>query len=181
MGPWNLSLPVSLSIGGEEEPIRTDYRVALDIFLALTDPELDEFNRSMEVLDILYVNEISPANWQEALDQAMWYLRGGEPEHGKKGPKLVSWEQDFNLIAAPISANLGKDVRSMEMHWWTFLQCYQAIGDCFFAQIVRIRDKLARRKPLDKQDREFYKKNREYIDIKTELTVNEKQILKEWM
>lgn len=180
--PWNVSLPTTLDVGGEEKPIRTDYRVALDIFLALTDPELDDYNRAMETLDMLYINEIQPQDWQEALDQAMWYLRGGEDERNQKSPQLVSWTQDFQYIASPVSKVIGQDVRGMEsLHWWSFLSAYMAIGDCLFAQIVAIRDKKARGKKLDKADREFYRRNRDLIDIKKPVTDAEAAILKEWM
>ena len=168
-------------VDGEAQPIRTDYRAALDCCLALSDPELDNTNKVLEVLDILYVNEIPPESWKEAIEQALWYLRGGEDEKEQKGPKLVDWEQDFNLIAAPVSKVIGQDIRGLEsLHWWTFLSAYMSIGDCYFAQIVRIRDLKARKKPLDKSDREFYRRNREAIDIKARYTEAEDTILKEW-
>ena len=180
--PWNYNLPTTLSVGGEERPIRTDYRVALDCFLALTDAELDNYNKAMEVLECLYVDEIAPKDWEEAINQAMWYLNGGEKPTGKKSPQLVSWTQDFNMIASPISKNIGQDIRGMEhLHWWTFLSAYMAIGDCLFAQVVAIRDKKARGKPLDKTDRDFYRRNRDIIDIKNPLTEAEENLLKEWM
>lgn len=180
--PWNLSLPTTLTVGGEEKPIRTDYRVALDIFLALTDPELDEYNRALEALDILYIDEIEPRDWREALDKCMWYLRGGEEEREQKSPQLISWEQDFQLIASPVSSVIGRDIRGIEnLHWWTFLAAYMAIGDCYFAQVVHIRDMLARGRKMDKTDREFYRRNRDVIDIKKPMTSAEKEILKEWM
>ena len=183
IAPWNVSLPEALTVGGEERPIRTDYRVALDCFLALTDSELDDYNKLLEVLDCLYVDEPEPHNWLEAINQAIWYLNGGknEDEHSRPEPRLVSWEQDFTLIAAPISAQIGKDVRSINMHWWTFIQCYQSIGDCLFAQVVRIRDMKARGKKMEKADREFYRRNRDIIDIKTPLTKAEEDFLKEWV
>lgn len=180
--PWNYNLPSTLSVGGEERPIRTDYRVALDCFLALTDPELDNYNRMMELLECLYVDEIATKDWEEAINQAMWYLNGGEKPTGKKSPQLVSWTQDFNMIASPISKNIGQDIRGMEhLHWWTFLSAYMAIGDCLFAQVVAIRDKKARGKTLDKTDRDFYRRNRDIIDIKNPLTEAEENLLKEWM
>jgi len=179
--PWNVSLPTALTVGGEDKAIRTDYRVALDCFLALTDSELDDANKVLEVLDMLYVDEIEPENWQEALNQALWYLRGGEDESKKKSPQLVSWSQDFNIIASPISKIVGEDIRGVNMHWWSFLSAYMAIGDCLFAQVVAIRDKKARGKSLDKAEREFYRRNREIIDIKKPLTDAEEQFLKEWM
>lgn len=180
--PWNVSLPTALVVGGKERAIRSDYRVALDIFLALTDMDLDDYNRAMEAIECLYVDEIEPENLQEALTQCMWFLNGGEPERGKKGPQLVSWSQDFNLIAAPVSKVVGQDIRGMTyLHWWSFLSAYMGIGDCLFAQVVSIRDKKARGKKLDKADREFYRRNQDIIDIKKPLTEAEQEILKEWM
>lgn len=179
--PWNVKLPTTLTVGGEERAIRSDYRAALDIFLALTDAELDNFNRAMEMLEILYVDDIAPEDWQEAIEQGMWFLNGGEPERDTKNPKLVDWSQDFNMIAAPISKVVGRDVRGMEYyHWWSFLSAYTEIGDCLFARVVAIRDKKARGKPLDKQEREFYRRNREIIDIKKPLTEAEKELLGAW-
>ena len=112
----------------------------------------------------------------------MWFLNGGDEEKGSKGPQLVSWEQDFNLIASPISKVIGQDIRGMDyLHWWSFLSAYMAIGDCMFAQVVAIRDKKARGKSLDKAEREFYRRNRDLIDIKKRLTDAEVKILGEWM
>ena len=54
------------------------------------------------------------------------------------------------------------------------------IGDCLFAQIVRIREKKAKRKPLDKSDKEFYKRNRHLVDMKTGYTQSENELLKLW-
>lgn len=182
--PWNISLPTALSVGGEEKPIRTDYRVALDCFLAINDNELNDYNKAMELLETLYCEKIEPAGWKEAIENALWYLDGGEGQRGKNWRStqpLVSWEQDFTLIASAISAKLGTDIRGIEMHWWTFLAHYYNIGDCMFAQIVRIRDMRANGKKLDKSDREFEKRNKELIEIKKPLITVDEDFLKEWM
>lgn len=94
---------------------------------------------------------------------------------------LVDWAQDFQLIIAPINRIAGQEVRALDhVHWWTFLAWYMEIGDCLFAQVVRIRDKRARNRPLDKQDREFYRKNRDLIDLKANYTDAEKNLLAAW-
>ena len=46
--------------------------------------------------------------------------------------------------------------------------------------MVRIRDKKAHGKSLDKQDREFYRRNRDVIDLKTTYTEAEKDVLAAW-
>ena len=70
--PWSVSLPTTLEVGGKEYAIRTDYRVALDIFLALTDIELDDTEKALEALEILYIDEIPVEHMQEALDKCGW-------------------------------------------------------------------------------------------------------------
>ena len=76
---------------------------------------------------------------------------------------------------------MGVEIRSVEyLHWWSFLSAYYEIGDCVFAQIVRIRNLKARGKSLDKADREWYQQNRELVDLKTTYTEQENELLKQW-
>jgi hypothetical protein len=73
------------------------------------------------------------------------------------------------------------EIRSGEyMHWWTFLSYFFEIGDCLFAQVVRIRDKLARNKKLEKAERDWLKHNRHLVDIQPRYTKQDEQLLEEW-
>ncbi len=180
----NYDLPKSIEVGGEVYEIRSDFRAALDICAALNDPEIRDEERGYTVLDIFYpdIDEMPPQDYQEAIDKCFWFIRGGEEERNTKGPRLVSWEQDFNLICPAVNRIVGHDIRGdAYMHWWTFLSAYMEIGDCLFSQVVAIRSKKAKNQTLDKQDREFYRRNRDLIDIKKPLTEAEQDILKEWM
>ena len=94
----------------------------------------------------------------------------------------MDWSQDFRYIAAPINRVLGKEIREMEyLHWWTFISAYYEIGDCLFAQIVRIRSLKAKGKPLDKTDQEWYRDNRELVDLKTSFTEAEDAVVNAWL
>lgn len=163
------TLPETVEVGGAEVPIRWDYRPILDICAALQDPELDNRERALAALTIFYpdLEEMPPECCQEAVDRLFWFIGCGEEERGQKSPKLVDWETDFNLIAAPVNRIVGRDIRSSEpLHWWTFIGAYMEVGDCTFAQVVRIRDRRARGKSLDRQDREWYQRNRHLVDFK---------------
>lgn len=176
-------LPVSLEIGGEAYQIRSDYRAALDIFAALEDPELDEHEKTVVALYIFYQDfeHMPPEHYQEALGKCCRFLNGGSDGPTQNGPKLVSWEQDFPLIVGPVNRILGTEVRALEyLHWWTFLAAYLEIGDCTFAQVVRIRDLKSRGKPMDKADREWYRKNRHLVDFKAKYTEADQNALKSW-
>lgn len=182
-GPWNELLPTSLEVGGTDYEIRSDFRAVLDICAALSDPELEDRDRAWAALDIFYPSfgEMPPECYQEALDRCYWFIRCGDGESQQKTPKLMDWEQDFRLIVAPINRVTGKEIRSLDyLHWWTFIASYYEIGDCLFAQVVRIRDMRARGKTLDKADAEFYRKNRDIIDLKTKYTEADKETFGAW-
>lgn len=176
-------LPKSLEVCGVSYAIRSDFRAVLDICIALSDVNLTAEDKAIVLLDILYLDyaEMPPAHYQEAIEQGLWFIECGDGGQNKKAPVLMNWEQDFKYIVSPINHVVGEEVRAIEyMHWWTFISAYYEIGDCFFAQIVRIRDKKAKGKNLDKEDREFYRKNREIVDLKVLLSDAENEILNQW-
>lgn len=183
-GPWKELLPVSAEVGGVEYDIRSDYRAALDLCAALSDPELDGQERAAVALEIFYPDAaaIPPEHYEEAVAQCLRFLSGGVEEEPRPGPRLVDWSQDFPYIAAPINRVMGQEIRSAEyLHWWTFLAAYYEIGECTFSQIVSIRDKLARGKALDKSERAWYARNRHLVDFKRKYTEREEAVLSPWL
>lgn len=183
MNQWKNLLPTSVEVGSAKYEIRSDYRAALDICAVLNDPELDDRERAYTILDIFYpaFKTIPEEHFQEAIERCLKFINGDGPQNPGKPPKLVDWEQDFTLIVAPINRVTGQEIRAIDyLHWWTFLAAYQEIGDCTFAQVVRIRDHLARGKKLDKQDQEWYKRNRHLVDFERKYTSADEALLKEW-
>lgn len=178
-------LPTHIEVGGADYEIRSDYRAALDILSALSDPDLDEYNRVMEALDIFYpaFGDMPQEDYRAAIEKCFWFINcGDEATPTRKAPKLMDWEQDFAYVVAPINRVLGKEVRSVEyLHWWTFIGAYYEVGDCLFAQIVNIRNKKSAGKKLDKSEQEFYRKNRHLVDFKQKYTKADDEILNQWL
>lgn len=184
----NYTLPETVEIGGAVFPIMWDYRPILDIISALQDPDLDDQGRLYAALYIFYprLEDIYPEDMEEAAKKMFWFINGGSEENKQSGPKLMDWEQDFPLIIAPINRVMGRDVRQGRMetaplHWWTLLSAYYEIGDCTFAQVVRIRDMQARGKKLDKQDQEWLRRNRELVTFKNKYTQKDQDRLKDFL
>ena len=179
----NWSLPESVEVHGVTYPIRTDYRCILDILTDLSNPEADGQDRALAVLVGLYpdFDDMPPDHWEDAISEGLRFINCDSGDATHKSPRLVDWEQDYSLIIAPINRVIGGEVRSVEyMHWYTFLAAYQEIGDCTFAQVVRIRDHLARGKNLDKSDREWYRKNQHLVGFKRKYTSADDELMKEW-
>ena len=183
-------LPTSVTVHGEEFPVRYDYRAVLDIFAAIADPELNDRERAEAVLGIFYPDAERITDPGEALRQCFRFISMGEEDGGRKEPRLVDWEKDFPLIVAPVNRVLGYEIRAVPydgenntggVHWYTFLGAYYEIGgDCTFAQVVGIRDKLRRHKKLDKAEQAWYRKHRQMVDIKTKYTEAEEELVSAW-
>lgn len=188
----NYDLPVCVDVCGAAYAIRYDFRAVLDICAALDDPELDQQEKALVALTIFYpdFSTMPPEHYPEALKKCYWFIDCGDVEHSGSTARLMDWEQDFRYIVAPINRVLGQEIRSVPydpetntggLHWWTFIGAYYEIGDCLFAQIVRIRDLKARGKELDPYDREFYRRNRDLVDLKTSYTDQDDAVLSQWI
>ena len=160
------TLPETVMVCGQEVPIRSDYRAILDICVAMQDIDLTDIDKAYEALKKFYKTEIPIT--EEALKQVFRFINcGQENAENKKQVKLFDWEQDFNLIIAPINRLMGCDVRGIPyLHWWTFMGCFQEIGESLFSRVIAIRSKRAKGKKLDEADKEFFRDNKELVDFK---------------
>ena len=181
-------LPKAVEVCGVPYDIRSDYRAILDICVALSDPELSEREKAYIALWIFYpaveAGEMPPEHQLEALKRCFTFIGCDQPEEkeNKRAPRLVDWEKDFPYIVAPVNRALGFEVRGVSyLHWWTFVSAFMDIpGDCTFSQVLSIRRKLAHHKKLNKAEQEWYRNNRDLVQIGTRYTEAEENILKQW-
>lgn len=174
-------LPLSLTVGGIERPINSDWRTGMTCMMALQDAELTDTDKGIVVLALVYKEALRSDESGEALTRAMWYLSGGSDTPSKPTPTLVSWEQDARYIVSAVNRVAGREVRADEnLHWWTFLSWYQEIGDCMLAQIVRIRNIKARGRKMERDDILWYRENREIVDLKMKISESESETFKKW-
>lgn len=178
-------LPKAVTVAGEEYAARSDFREVLDVMEILNDVKLMKQERLFLTLLFFYpeFERIPPEHYEEAVKQCFWFINGGryDEDGDSKQPRLMDWEQDFPYIISPVNRVIGHEVRAdVYLHWWTFLAAYMEIGECTFAQIVHIRDMKNKGRPLDKADREWYRRNQKLVDLKQEITDAEEDTLKLW-
>ena len=185
------TLPKTATVGEKELEIRTDYRAILTIIEILGDPDLTPEEKAEGMMELFYVNPEQIWDYQAAIEECYRFIDLGKDTHGKSGPRVMDWEQDFPYIVAPVNRIMGKEIREIEydyetntggLHWWTFMGAYMEIGgDCMFSQIVSLRDKRARGKKLEKYEREWLRRNAELVEFKRKYSEAENEIAKEWM
>ena len=178
---WNL--PITVNIDGTEYAItkKCDYRMVLDVICALNDNDLTDEEKIKTALYVFY-EDIKPCqNLEKAIKEMYKIIAYGEEDDGKEEnkPRLMDWEHDFPQIAPPVSRILGYDVRTADKytHWYTFLGGYMEIGECTFQNIVSIRSKKAKGKPLENWEKEFYRENKSMVDLPLNLTNDEQDWL----
>ena len=165
------TLPESVEIDGKRYPINWDFRDILEIFSYLTDPDLPETFRWEIALSLFYREEIPENGAMEALTE---FIRGGEIPQDSTAPKLFDWTQDAPIILSEINKVAGREIRrEKNVHWWTFLGWFHAIGEGRFSFLVSLRDKIARGENLTDGEARFYRENSKLVDIKDRLSRRE--------
>lgn len=169
-------LPVNTVIGGEEYDLHADFRDILEIFSYLEDPELPEFMRWQIAVALFFDREVPSAHLQEAMEYLAFFIAGGETAAGSAGGRLLDWEQDAGMIIAEVNKAGRQEVRALPfLHWWTFLGWFHSIGQGQLSTVVGIRDKLQRGKKLEDWEKDFYRQNRQRVDMKKRYTPQELQ------
>ncbi len=177
-------LPYSLTVNKKQYEIYCDFRDVINAICAYSDPELGNYEKSYILVHNLYVNDedIPEEDFEEALKQACWFVDCGKAyKETENSPRLMDWEQDYNLIIPAVNKNANViDVRELPfMHWWTFNGYLQERGECAFSSVVEVRDKMARGRNLEKYEREFLNANREQIILKDKYTEEQQKQIDE--
>ena len=162
-------LPTCLTVGEKEYGIHADFRDILEIFSYFQDESLPEFFRWQIALRLFYKAPIPNIHQREAMEKMAEFISCGQK--AAPGPSLVHWQQDASMIIADINRTASQEIRAIPfVHWWTFLSWFHGIGEGQFSAVIGIRDKLLRGKKLEDWEKEFYRKNKDRIDLPKNLT-----------
>jgi hypothetical protein len=151
----------------------TDFRLCLRLLQFLEASPLPEMLRWRVAIRTFFREPVPEALEGEAMEYLAGFLSGGRAA-GRPGPKLLDWQLDAPAIMAGVNRVAGTEVRSLpRLHWWTFLSWFHGIGEGQVSALVSIRDKLQRGKKLEGWEKEFYRQNRDRIQLKKKYSPQE--------
>lgn len=165
-------LPTEIIIKGHPYNIRNrgDYRVVMDVFSVLDDPELEQEERIISALIIFYEDFNSVEDvlnfpyLEQSIEQMYKFFNGDKVESVTQARKLIDWEDDSAMICAAINNVAGKEIRTESyIHWWTFLSYYMSIGESVLSTVVNIRDKMMTGKKMEKWENDYKRENPQYF------------------
>ncbi|MBQ8298157.1 MAG: hypothetical protein IJX77_10295 [Ruminococcus sp.] len=163
-------LPLSLEVCGNLFAIDADFRNVLRIFEAFGDKNLTKEEKAYICIKRLYKADIPADYLEEAVKKAYWFCDGGDiPKSEPEKVKTIDWNHDGHILFPAVSKAAGTaDIRSLSfLHWWTFLGLFGEITDGLFSTVMHIRRKKLRGQNLEKWERDFLKKNKNLVIIRT--------------
>lgn len=171
-------LPRSLTVNGTDRAIRSDFRDVLKIVAAFNDPDLEDEEKVYVCLVILYedFDSIPREDYEAAFQAAIQFIDhgAGEGAPNRKPPRVMDWEQDESILFPAVNKVAGFETRSAGyVHWWTFTGYYMEITEGVFSNILSLRMKRAKGKPLEKWEREFWSANKAVCVLKKRLSQEE--------
>lgn len=181
------ALPETLPVGGVEYPIRTDYRNILQIFEAFQDPELEQTEKWIVAIYLMF-EDFSCADdvilsaqdgfsIEDAIKQISWFISAGQPEKQVLEKPTYNWKQDEQIIFSAVNKVAGKETRELEyLHWWTFLGYFNEVGEGTFSFIVGIRHKLNHRRKLEKHEQEYLNNNKDIVKLQERKSAEELEV-----
>ena len=171
-------LPKKITVGGTDYEIRSDFRAIIDILIAQSDPELEDWEKLEVMFRIFYIDwhKIPENHKEEALKKAIEFIDMGIDSEERSPARIMDWEQDAPILIPSINQTLGYEIRNMDyLHWWTFMGGYMSMKEGIATTVISIRQKQAKGKKLDKWEKEFVSSNKKICKLQPKLTQKEKE------
>lgn len=170
--------PEYATIDGKDYKINTDFNVALRCFEVIEDNEINDTERTLAVLFLLF-GFIPEDNLEEFLDKATLYLQCGAKNNGSSSNERdIDLNADRCYINASFMSDYKIDLSQTKMHYWMFVDLLKGLTEhCILSRVREIRnydisdvkDSKTRNKILKAQEsvalpKKFTKEEREAID-----------------
>lgn len=159
--------PESLTVGGVEYPIDTDFRVWAEFQSAMTAKEGTDAEKAERLCALMGRMGIPPR--EESLNAMLDFFTAASTEKAVAGqknrPAAFDFEKDSEYIYAAFMGAYGIDLTTARLHWWTFKALFKALPeDCEFCRIMHYR--TVDLKSVPKEQRRFYQEQKARYSLK---------------
>lgn len=130
---------------------KTDFKQVLYFFRLMDDKEISEERKPFFIQKLFFEKQIpnDPDIWEKII----FFVSCNEENTEESGKKVFDYNVDHGRVFAAFWQTYKIDLRTTNMHWWTFCELFQNLPDeTKLMQVIDIRSK----KP-DKKDSAEYK------------------------
>lgn len=173
-------VPETVTIDNEEYEINSDFRTSILFELLMQDKLLNDKEKIVNALSLYY--PVCPRNINEAINQMLWFYRGGKDIElskgkgkGKSDIQIYSFEHDDDYIYAAFMDQYRIDLQDIEyLHWWKFKAMFKSLReDNEIVKIMGYRS-IDLSKIKDKEEKAYYRKMKELHKIPVSQSEKEK-------
>lgn len=153
-----MNYPTYIEYKGNHK-INSDFKVALECMKVINDNKIDDIERSIAIVTLLFGENI-PVN-NDTLSLAVKFLQCGKDEIKKDiSKKDMDFEQDIGLIEASFMSDYTIDLSETELHWWKFCNLISGLTPTCVLNRTReirnydlseIKDEKSRKKVIEAQ------------------------------
>lgn len=122
--------------------IRTDFRIGVQISLAMNDKALSDSDKAAVAFHLLYGNGMP--DFETATRGLRWFMRCGTDERTDipvdNEPPTFFWDFDSGRIWASFKATFGIDLHTANLHWFEFCNLMASLGkDTALSKAMEVR------------------------------------------
>lgn len=179
-------LPTTVTVGGVEYPINTDFRTSILFEQMAVDVDIDDDEKWEHLLDYYYEGvNITSKNVNGLVEEALKFYRceRGQPQSSDEGcndssnsssDKIYDFDYDDMYIYSAFFQQYGIDLQDVEyLHWWKFKAMFNSLKeDCKFCKILEYRS-IDLAQVQDETQKNHYRKMKELYKLPTRISVKE--------
>lgn len=171
-----INYPEYAEVKGVKYKINTDYRVALKCDEVARDTNIDDLERGLAIIYLLYGDKglQDSENWEDLLQIAVKFLKCGKEDNGTNNNEPdMSFKQDWGRIQASFVSDYKIDLSKENMHWWTFYDLIEGLTENSVLNRVRFIRNYDISQIKDQKERNEWIKRKQAVELKREKTLEE--------
>lgn len=165
-------------------PIRTDFRIGIQISLCASDDDFTENEKAAIMLNLLYKE--APPDFETAMRGVVWFMACGNPQEapnsekdGEDSTPAFSFDYDAGWIFSAFYRIYGIDLARQDLHWFQFLQLLRDINGSALTDIMEYR--TADLSKMQGAQRATYEKMKKKFALPKDYAPEEQKAIDEFM
>ena len=173
--------PEYVVVDNQKVKINTDFRVALKCQSIATDDSINDIEKTLTIIYLLFGEEGLNGNIEEYANKAVKFLScGREFVNQPEEEPYFDYEQDWGYIKASFMSDYGIDLDNAKMHLWTFYDLLNGLTkESKLSQVMSIR-----LEPLEGKkgkEREALIEAKKSVELKHKKTAQEEELDRKWV
>lgn len=181
-------LPTTVTVGGVEYPINTDFRTSILFEQMAVDIDIEDEEKWRYLLDYYYDGiHVTNENIGGLIGEALKFYRcergqlqsndeSCKDSASSSSDKIYDFDYDDMYIYGAFLQQYGIDLQDIEyLHWWKFKAMFNSLKeDCKFCKILEYRS-VDLSQVQDDAQKEYYRKMKELYKLPTKVSIKEEE------